>query len=198
MSTTTPKLAFDLDRDVQILAAMASSLTPYLYEDELYGNLANDMPRLTVGGILLRLYRLTRLEGHLNADQQTLVQDAHINFEAECAKWAVHYEHKLQRELAARLDALDYFLRECGDDRANCAVGYPTQAEKRTMIHHLRDEAAEHEVLSQELQARLIQVDERLRRVIQESEFITDERLKAVYSRNTFWWLYSFIPDERA
>jgi hypothetical protein len=197
MSTTTPKLTFDLDRDVQIVAAMASSLTPYLYEDELYGYLAGDMPRLTVGGLLLRLYRLTRLEAQLNADQQTAVHDAHINFEAECAKWAVHYEHKLQRELQARLDALDHFLRECGDDRASCAAGYPIQAEKRTMIQHLRDEAAEHEVLSQELHVRIIQVDERLRRVAREGEFITDDRLKAVYLPDTFWWFYCYIPEER-
>lgn len=195
--TTPPKLAFDLDHDVQVVAAMASSLTPYLYEDELYGFLANDMPRLTIGGLLLRLFRLTRLETHLNTDQQTQVNDARINFEAERAKWAVHYERKLERELQSRLAALEYFLSECHDDRANCAAGYPTQAEKRTMIQHLQDEAAEYNVLSPELQARVIHVDERLRRVVHTGSLITDERLQEIYPAETFWWLYAHIPDER-
>ncbi|MCD4686177.1 MAG: hypothetical protein K8S97_09595 [Anaerolineae bacterium] len=197
MSTTPPKLAFDLNRDVQVVVAMASRLTPYLYENELYGYLANDMPRLTVGGLLLRLYRLTRLEAHLDANQQTRVNDARINFEAECAKWAVHYERKLQRELQARITALEYFLGECSDDRAICAAGYPTQAEKRTMIQHLQDEAAEHNVLSPETQARVIHVDEHLRRVVRASDFITDDRLKDVYPAAQFWWLYRHIPEEQ-
>lgn len=197
MSTTPPKLAFDLDHDVEILSAMASSLTPYLYENEMYGHLSGTMPRLTVGGLLLRLYRLNKLEDELDAEQQAQVQDAHINFEAECSKWAVHYENKLQRELHMRLDALDRFLKECADDAQNCAAGYPTQAEKRTMIHHLYQEAAELNVLPHEAEQLLHQIDERLRRVFQTGEFITDERLQAAYPADTFWWLYGYIPDTK-
>ena len=43
MSKHPPKLAFDLERDVRILSAMASSLTPYLYENEMYGYLEGDL-----------------------------------------------------------------------------------------------------------------------------------------------------------
>lgn len=195
MSTTPPKLAFDLDRDVEILSAMASSMTPYLYEDEMYGHLSGALPKLTIGGLLLRLYRLSKLDHHLNAEQQAQVQDAHINFEAECSKWAVHYENKLQRELHARMDALDRFLKECADDMQSCANGYPTQAEKRTMIYHLMQESAEQDVLPPETEMRLHQLDERLRRVFREGEFITDERLKTVYPEDMFWWLYGYIPE---
>ena len=143
MSTKPPTLAFDLDRDLRALATMASNLAPYLYEDEMYGYLSGDLPNLTLGGLLLRLYRLGRLENLLDADQQTMLQDSRINFEAECAKWAVHYETKLQQELHARLDAFDQFLNECGDDLPSCAANYPVQAEKRTIIEHLNDELVE-------------------------------------------------------
>lgn len=197
MSTTPPKLAFDLDRDVEILSVMASSLTPYLYENELYGYLSGTMPRLTVGGLLLRLYRLSRLDDYLTSEQQMQVQDARINFEAECSKWAVHYENKLRRELQARIDALGQFLNECADESPGCAAGYPTQAEKRIMIYHLREEAAEHEVLAEELELRIVQADGRLRQLFKEGEFLTDERLKTVYPEDTFWWLYGYIPETR-
>ncbi len=195
MSTKPPTLAFDLDRDLRALATMASNLTPYLYEDEMYGYLSGDLPNLTLGGLLLRLYRLGRLENLLDADQQTMLQDSRINFEAECAKWAVHYETKLQQELHARLDALDQFLNECGDDLPSCAANYPVQAEKRTIIEHLNDELVELEARPEEIENRLRHIDQKLRRLLVESDFISDERLAAVYPKGRFWWMYGYIPE---
>jgi hypothetical protein len=195
MSNNTPTLAFNLERDLRVLSAMASSLTPYLYEDEMFGYLAGDLPKLTLGGLLLRLYRLSRLDDVLDADQQTLVQDARINFEAECSKWAAHYEKKLQHELLSRLKAFDYYLEECLEDPRSAAAGYPIQAEKRTMIEHLRAEAEEHAVISDEIENRLRLSDQRLRRLFRDGEFISDERLKQVYPREHFWWLYGHIAE---
>lgn len=195
MSTKPPTLAFDLDRDLRALATMASNLTPYLYEDEMYGYLSGDLPNLTLGGLLLRLYRLGRLENLLDADQQTMLQDSRINFEAECAKWAVHYETKLQQELHARLDAFDQFLNECGDDLPSCAANYPVQAEKRTIIEHLNDELVELEARPEEIENRLRHIDQKLRRLLVESDFISDERLAAVYPKHRFWWMYGYIPE---
>ncbi len=195
MSTKPPTLAFDLDRDLRALATMASNLTPYLYEDEMYGFLSGDLPNLTLGGLLLRLYRLGQLENSLDADQQTMLQDARINFEAECAKWAVHYESKLQHELHARLDAFDQFLNECGDDLQSCAANYPVQAEKRTIIEHLTDELKELEALPDEIEGRIRHIDQRLRRLLHEGDFITDERLEAAYPKDRFWWMYGYLPE---
>jgi hypothetical protein len=195
MSTNPPTLAFDLERDIRVLSAMASNLTPYLYEQEIYGSLGGDLPKLTLGGLLMRLYRLSRLDDILNTEQQNLVQNARINFEAECAKWAVHYENKLQHELKARAEALLRFLDECSENPSNCAASYPAQAEKRTMIEHLRSAAKEHDVLSEDMAARVRLADQRLRRVFEEGESITDERLKSVYPRESFWWLYGYIVE---
>ena len=195
MSTKPPTLAFDLERDLRALATMASNLTPYLYEDEMYGYLSGDLPNLTSGGLLLRVYRLGHLEDLLDADQQTMLQDARINFEAECAKWAVHYETKLQQELHARLDAFDQFLNECGDDLPSCAANYPVQAEKRTIIEHLNDELVELEARPEEIENRLRHIDQKLRRLLVEGDIISDERLEAVYPKHRFWWMYGYIPE---
>jgi hypothetical protein len=194
MTKKTPTLAFDLARDVRALGAMAANLTPYLYEKELYGYLSGDLPRLTVGGLLMRLYRLTRLSDHLSAEQQNVVQDAAINFEAEQSEWSVHYEHKLQQELETRLNALARFLEECREGNAACAASYPIEAEKRTIIEHLRREAIEREVMPPELEARLRQLDNQLRRLLTDGEFISDPILQEVYPRDEFWWLYGYIP----
>jgi hypothetical protein len=197
MSNKPPTLAFDLEHDVQILSAMASNLTPYLYENEMYGYLSGDLPKLTLGGLLLRLYRLSRLDDILNAEEHNIVQDARINFEAERSKWAVHYEAKLLHELTTRVDALERFLAECGEELRQCAADYPIQAEKRTIIEHLFDESTEHDIVPDELPVRLKQLDQKLRRLFAEGEFISDKRLEEVYPRNQFWWLYGYIAEER-
>ncbi len=198
MSTTVPRLAYDIARDVQTLAAMASNLTPYMYEEEVFGHLAADLPRLTLGGVLLRLYRLSRLEAYLTEAQRTVVRDAQINFEAERARWAVHYEQKLQRELEVRLHALEQFLGDCATE-PTCASEYPMQAEKRTMVAHLRQEAAEHDVLTEHIAARIGHLDAQLRRHTQPGPFVyTDERLVEVYPQARFWWLYCHVPEDRS
>lgn len=198
MSDKQPKLAFDLQRDLRALSAMASSLTPYLYENGMYGPLANDLPRLTIGGLLLRLYRLNRLTSILNAEQQAAVKQAQAAFEAERARWAVHYNEKLQRELQSRLDALSGFLRECSEDWRACAASYPSQAEKRTMIEHLHREAEDRGLVTNAHLARLKDVDQKLKRMLKEGDLITDERLAGVYPRDEFWWLYRFVPESES
>ena len=195
MSDHLPKLAFDLDRDIRVLSVMASSLTPYLYENELYGYLEGDLPRLTLGGLLLRLHRLGYLEDTLSAEQQNLVQNARLNFEAERAQWAVHYENKIQHELRARLDAFEQFLNECSGDIRGCAEGYPVQAEKRVMIAHLADESEERDVLPEETSTRLKVLDQRLHRLLREGGFVFDDRLLVAYPPEQYWWLYSHIPE---
>lgn len=193
MSDHPPSLAYNLDRDVEVLAAMASNLTPYLYEDEMFGYLAGDLPKLTLGGLLLRVYRLSRLEDSLDAEQQSLVQDARINLDAARSEWAVHYESKLVRELTYRIDAFNRFLRDCSEDSKNCVLDYPVQAEKRTMSKHLADELTRHGELPPNLLTELASLDSHLQRIFQSGAFITDERLAAIYSREDFWWLYGGI-----
>jgi hypothetical protein len=195
MSTNSPSLAFNLEHDVRVLSAMASNLTPYLYEQEIFAYLGPDLPELTLGGLLMRLYRLGHLENILTTEQQNLVQDARLNFEAERSKWAVHYENKLQHELTSRIEALMRFVEECISDRTGCAVNYPVQAEKRIMIEHLRSEAREHDVLADEQDGEVKALDHKLRRLFTDGEFITDKRLLDVYPRESFWWLYGTLTE---
>lgn len=195
MGNQTPTLAFSLENDLRALAAMASNLTPYLYEKEMYGYLSGDLPRLTLGGILMRLYRLSHLERTLHPDQEQTVEDARASFDAARTKWAVHYDHKLLEELRARLNALEQYIEECREDLASCAAGYPSQAEKRVMIEHLQDEAETRGVLTDDLRRRIRQVDGNLRHYFREGSFITDTRLKDVYQPDPFWWMYGSLDD---
>lgn len=196
MSSHPPKLAFDLDQDVRVLSAMASSLTPYLFEDEIFGSLEHNMPRLTLGGLLLRLHRLQCLEDALDVEQLETVKNAQLNFEAERTKWAVHYERKIVRELRSRLMALERFLAECSEKGSGCASEYPVQAEKRTMIHHLVGEASRLNILAEDIELQLNHADQKLRRLLTGSAFITEDILRVAYPPEEYWWLYGYITAE--
>jgi hypothetical protein len=189
-----PKLAFNLERDLRVLTTMAAHLTPYLYESEMYGQLSGDLPKLTLGGLLLRLYRLSHMD--LSDAQQNQVREAQRQFEAARAQWAVHYNTKLQQELRTRLEAANQFLIECAEDVQICAASYPSQAEKRSMIEHLKDEAEAHGLLTDDIQMRLRQMDNKLQRYLNDGEFISDARLQTVYPPDKFWWMYGYIGED--
>jgi len=197
MGIRPPKLAFDLEYDLRVLSEMVSNLTPYLYENEVYGYLSGNLPRLTLGGILMRLYRLTHLKEHLNPAQRNTLEKAQNTFKTQTEQWATHYATKLQNEIQARLNTLEQFITECNHDAHACAAGYPTQAEKRTMIEHLQAEAASRGVLTDQVRSRINHLDNRLRRILLEGPLITDERLKAVYPVDRFWWMYGYIAEDR-
>lgn len=182
--------AVDIDRDAEAVRAMASALDPYLYQDELYGALPGALPRLTLGGLLMRLHRQRALREQLTPEQSAALGEAEAKHVQARADWALHYDQKIRRELGARQDALKWFLDECDDHPQRCGEGYPTEAEKRTMIHHLLAEGdARNLDLGPERQRQLA-LDGRLREHFRAGDFIWTASVQAAYPRATFWWLY--------
>ena len=131
-----------LARDLYIATAMAGQFETYLVENELFwplsGNLRGGMPRLTVGGFLLRLHRLDGLHAHMDADQQARYADAKRAFQHGREQWTIHFYGKIDREWEMRVNLLGNFLADC-DDRAitGCIANWPNQATQRTILHLL-------------------------------------------------------------
>jgi len=183
---------YDPESDLRTLEAMASNLTPYLYEQELYGTLSKNLPKLTVGGLLLRLYRLHGLEDQLSSAQQQRLRDAIINYEQQRSDWMVHYEGKIEQELAARLRSLHVFLDDYAEDSTLARANYPVEATRRTIIHHLQAEAQELELWTDEFEEQLARLDRRLRTALggATGAFSWSQRLQPLYPAGVFWWLY--------
>jgi type IV secretory pathway VirB4 component len=187
---------FDAEKTLRALTAMTSNLTPYLYESELFGELGSRLPKLTIGGLLLRLHQLRGLTHLLDSDQQDQLNTATINFESTRAEWTVHYEEKVLRELQSRLDALNWYLEDCNESPSSCAAGWPNEAEKRTVVAHLHDEAVRLDILTDKLTQKLSSTDSGIRRYFENGEFAWDEVLQTVYPREKFWWLYGSMSEE--
>lgn len=183
------RYAYNLDGDVRAVTGMAAALVPYIYQDELYGVLSNDLPRLTVGGLIMRLNRLGKLDNLLSDTQRQAVSNAQTQFDKVKQEWTVAYEGKLKRELTARLRALGQFITDCVDRRL-CADLYPGEIEKRVMVAGLQDEAQKYNVLEPTAASQIISIDDRLHMLTRPGDFLWDERLKAAYPGDSFWYLY--------
>lgn len=181
----------DIKQDLQILTAMVSHLTPYLYENELFGEIEKRMPKLTVGGILLRLNRLQGLWDHLSSEQQSELHAAREQFEKMRYEWQSHYQDKILREIRSRINSMKWFLDDCANNPGTCEGGWPNEAEKRTMIAYLAQEAERLNLLGNDLRAEIAALDSRLRGYHRSGAFLWDARLQETYPRDQFWWLYS-------
>src|SRR5258706_198554 len=96
MASVRPQ--FDLDRDVKTVEAMASRLTPYVYENQLYGSMPGDFAKLTIGGLLMRVHRLASISDSLSPKQKDVLQKATDKLNEVRQQWAVAYEGKLEQE----------------------------------------------------------------------------------------------------
>jgi hypothetical protein len=189
---TQQKAAFevDLDRDVHVIELMAANLTPYIYESELYGVMPGDYPRLTVGGLLMRLHRLSALNKQLSLKQQITMNEAQHLLEEVRRKWAVAYEGKIQQEIKARMINLAQCLTECEENPASCVENFPSAIEKRVMVEVLKDEAETRSVWTDELKGLLTSIDKRIHRCAVKDEFCWDPRVQPAYPPEKFWFLY--------
>jgi hypothetical protein len=190
VSDSQSGFAFDLNRDVRTVEAMAAGLKPYIYEDELYGPMPGDLPKLTIGGLLMRLNRLSVLPDLLSPSQRDTVKAAQSQFDEVRKEWAVAYEGKIQRELKVRISALDQFFIECADNLRGCADEYPSMIEKRVMAELLHDEAIALKSASPGLTGGLTALDNKIHRYFEKGNFVWDSRLEPAYPPTKYWFLY--------
>lgn len=191
----------DLGFDLAVAQAMADELEIYLQRDVLYwqmdvhGPMSSRFPKMTLGGLLLRRHRLEALRERLSPEQRTALDALHRRVEAIIGHWPSVYGAKVQREIEARLNAwARYVIEDCLESRATCADEYPSQAEGRTMLALLLDEASEysHADLAP-IQNRLAALDSQFKGLSGPGPFIWDPILAPAYPPDRFWWLYREI-----
>jgi hypothetical protein len=183
-------IVYDLDRDVRTVDAMASRLTPYIYEDELYGQMPSNLAKLTVGGLLMRLHRLNAIRNLLTPEQQTMVSAAQNKLNEVRRDWAVAYEGKLKREFQARMTSFNQFINESMDNPKLFSENFAAEAEKRAIVQALADDAASMNFMVDDIRGAITTLDNKLHRYLESGDFIWDERLKPAYPKDKYWFLY--------
>ena len=180
---------------------MAAALLPFIYEDRLTGALyggtfsrrGRSQPQLALGELLLRRRRLAQLLPELGAAGQQAQLAAIIEQqETVCREWSIHYQQKLQGELAWRGRRLRAFLQEQREEGGGMG-GFAAEARRRTLAQELwwEQKARGFQEDAQESRRLLAAIDGELRSLAHPAPFRWDPVLALVYPRDEFWWLYA-------
>lgn len=192
---------YDLARDLREAQAMANALVPYVHEDALYGKVgggglfsASAMPSLTIGALLMRTRRLRALEDQLSAPERGTLSAIEGQIESVRREWTLHFSEKLVKEANSRLRAIEQYFKECEDDPRLCAGAYLPEALRRTIVQEIAAALERYDLPVTDLQRSMQQVDGKLRRYTEPSEFIWASALQPVYPNPPYWWLYAKPP----
>jgi hypothetical protein len=179
-----------LSHDLAVLEAMAAEMVDYLKSDVLFWQMARgNMPKLTLGGYLMRQHRLLHLSALLDEAEQQRLQTAVAQFDAALVEKVVRLEQKIHTELGARIRQWGEYLKDV--QAQSGASGYGTAVEARAMIAAMTDKL---QSPPYQLQPRILDqvglLDRSLRQRWQPGEFVWPSEWMPAYPEETYWWLY--------
>jgi hypothetical protein len=172
------------DKDRAYLEAGIPELEDYLLSDELYWPVSArgfDLPRLTIGGLLLAK---SRLEARGERIASLLAQ-----LEAVRAKWHAAWEKKAAREFKSRFGLWGNYLSDYRQNPAGQADSYPHEVRNRALLELLQPELPA-ELPEREALARL---DSVLRSSLSPGGFIWEPELRSRFPREAYWFLYGTL-----
>lgn len=180
-----------LDEDVAIVTAMSEELEDYLRHDVLFWPMSvSTMPRLTLGGLFMRLHRLTILRDQLTPEKRTQFEQALTRVNELLANQIVATEQRVHQEIEARLRQWQTSMRDWLQSSPTPAF-YATSVEVRAILAALFDKLSHPPYrLDSELTQRLQGLDQALRGRWQSSEFIWPPAWQTAYPHERYWWLY--------
>lgn len=149
-------------------------LKNYLLSDILYYPLMGNLPRLTIGGLLLAQKRLQAgtLGTHLYSKLATVK-----------IKWRAAWTKKSAREVEARLRLWRNYLNDYRKNPEEYAADYKHEVRLRVMIELLSAEV-------DQIPAEIAVLDQFLRAKFISGKFVWEETLQSQFPADKFWFLY--------
>ena len=179
-----------LQKDLVALEAMAAEMDEYLKSDVLFWPLVHgDLPRLTLGGYLMRQHRLLGLRDLLSMQEQDRLHRAINTYHEALEEKVVRFENKAHEELAARLRQWQTYLGEV--KQGTGAAYYESAVEPRAMIEALTAQLRVQPYrLQPDVPQKLALLDRQLRHVWEPGDFVWPQEWQPAYPREKYWWLY--------
>lgn len=181
-----------LKEDLLILVAMAEEMDAYLQSDVLFWPMATGgLPKLTLGGYLMRQHRLLALSELLTEAEQVQLDTAVVTFNKALVEKIVRLETKAHKELGARNRQWHEYLKDLERDKVANVSSYATAVDTRAMIDAILDKL---QMPPYELNPDMLKevrlLDNRLAQRWTSGEFVWPEAWQPAYSRRAYWWLY--------
>lgn len=174
------------EKDKAYLEAGIPDLEQYLLSDELYWPVTArgyDLPRLTIGGLLLAKARLEARGERIEALLARL--------DAVRSKWRAAWGTKAGREFRSRFRLWNNYLTDYRQNPEGHADAYPHEVGNRVMLQLLLSELPsappEREALSR--------LDSILRASFLPANFIWETGLQPGFPREAYWFLYGKLKS---
>lgn len=161
-------------------------LEGYLLSKELFWPLSGgkDLPRLTIGGLLLSRVRLQARATSPNhaADLNRM----ELALGGVCSKWPAAWERKAGQEVQTRIALWRNYLTDYQQSPDQYASVYPREVHGRVMLHLLKKELknlpSDFEVLDV--------LDQRVKAAWLPGVFVWDTDLVQAFPEAEYWFLY--------
>jgi hypothetical protein len=178
--------------DLMIMKEMAHHMAEYLDSDvEMWSLSRTNMPRLTVGGYLMREHRLTALRARLQPQEQADLEASVERFQEALAERVVRLEKRAHSELHSRIGEWTVYLRHIANYTDEEVNRYASMVDTRVVIDRLIDKL---QTPPYRLEPRVIPeiraLDANLNQRLAKREFVWDEVWQPAYPKYRFWWLY--------
>jgi hypothetical protein len=185
-----------INYNLSLTEAMLDEIERYLLSSELFWPLSArapsgtpHFPRLTLGGLLLAFDELRAHQADMDALQSQQFRVLHSRFEEFKSTWFAAMERKAFNELRCRINLWKAYLFDLEED-ADEADRFPQEVRNRMMISHLSSLASSLPE-TQELKPHIQYLDSRMWQTFKSGEFVLAERLRAVYPREEYPFLYA-------
>ncbi|MCB9421578.1 MAG: hypothetical protein H6667_17365 [Ardenticatenaceae bacterium] len=181
-----------LAQDVTILAEMAGEMEEYLRSDVLFWQLMKGgLPKLTLGGYLMRQHRLLALPKLLTDEEQAVVDTAVAQFNRALVEKIVRLEQKAHQELEARIRQWGEYLKDFRWERGAAVAGYTSAVETRVMMTAVTDKLQMPPYqLNSRITDQIAVLDGNLRSRWRPGSFLWPEAWQPAYPRTDYWYLY--------
>lgn len=177
--------------DLAVIRTMAEQLKSYIYRDSLFGYMPSEMPRLTLGGYLMRQHRLRALSDQLDEDDYQQLQETIEQFKAIADTNVVHVEDKANQELQARLRQWDAYLTDVARNPDEHIFEYTSAVQTRIIIEELMKFLSIPPYKLDPASLKWVKsLDEKLQAMWQKDKFIWKSVWQDAYPEEVYWWLY--------
>ncbi len=179
-------------QDLYILEAMVAELDAYLDSDATQWPMRQDgLPKLTIGGCLMRQKRLQALRHHLMPEDQTCLDTVVHTFNTLLNERVVRFESRAHDELHARLREWTVYLRNVTSQKVREKDYYAHTVDTRLVIAALVDKLQTPPYrLSPQIAHDVAHMDNYLKAQWESGEFVFSPVWQAAYPADRYWWLY--------
>lgn len=180
--------------DLAVVRAMVEELQDYVLGDQVYRTLViptehgQERVQSSGGDLLARLHKLHGQEALLTPEERRQLAELERQVEDITHRFREPWRALLVRELKARLNSLKWYLDEYEADPRSGRVNYPFEIRNRQRIAEIWKALQEDPPPG--LADQIAAVDQRLRRVTVAAPFVWDDRVRAVYPQDEYWYLY--------